>query len=126
MAWGAHSTERSLSGQAFDANDAAGRGHYVIKYRSKKDDDASIAILAKHWAHTSGIYADALHCPSAEPLPPTVDHNMRLVRTRLNHYYLCIPIGLDVRGENQASPADADSTIALDPGAHSAAQQDTN
>jgi hypothetical protein len=86
-----------------------------VRYRSKKDDDASIAILAKHWNRSSGIYRDTLTCPTTEPLPP-IHHDLRLVRTRLNHYFLCIPIGIQVKGENQAPPAHTDCAIALDPG----------
>ena len=51
-----------------------------------------------------------------EALPSTLEHHSRLVRTRLGHYYLCVPKPLDIRGESQAPPEQKHATIALDPG----------
>ena len=48
--------------------------------------------------------------------PSTPAQNSRLVRTRLGHYYLCVPKPLDIRGESQAPPEQKHATIALDPG----------
>ena len=49
-------------------------------------------------------------------LPSILEHHSRLVRTRLGHYYLCVPKPLDIRGESQAPPEQKHATIALDPG----------
>ena len=51
-----------------------------------------------------------------EALPSTLEHHSRLVRTRLGHYYLCVPKPLDIRGESQAPPEQKHATMALDPG----------
>ena len=102
--------------KAYDANFAAGKTDFVVKFRSKKDNDASLAILSKHWGHKTGAYAKVLLFKVSEPIPSKVGHDMRLLRTRLNCYHLCIPVALDIRGENQAPPATDDATIALDPG----------
>ena len=48
--------------------------------------------------------------------PSTPAQNSRLVRTRLGHYYLCVPKPLDIRGESQAPPEQKHATMALDPG----------
>ena len=51
-----------------------------------------------------------------EALPSTLEHHSRLVRTRLGHYYLCVPKPLDIRGESQAPPEQKHAAIVLDPG----------
>ena len=38
------------------------------------------------------------------------------MRTRLGHYYLCLPKPLEIRGESQAPPEVKHASIALDPG----------
>ena len=53
---------------------------------------------------------------SHQPLPTTLQQDARLVRTRLGHYYLCLPKPLDIRGESQAPPEVKHASIALDPG----------
>lgn len=102
--------------KAYDSNFAAGKTDFVMKFRSKKDDDASMAILAKHWNRKNGIYSKALSFRSSEPVPSILTHDARLIRTRLNKYYLCLPVALDKRSESQAPPAKDHCTIAIDPG----------
>lgn len=51
---------------------------------------------------------------SSEPLPDAIDYDCKLIRTRLGHYYLCIPQPLDVRSDNQAPLHKR--VVALDPG----------
>ena len=53
---------------------------------------------------------------SHQPLPTTLQQDARLVRTRLGHYYLCLPKPLEIRGESQAPPEVKHASIALDPG----------
>ena len=102
--------------KAYESNFAAGKPHFKIRFRSKKDDDASIAILAKHWNRERGVYERVLSFGTSEAIPTKLDHDARLLRTRLNQYFLCIPVGLDIRSESQAPPAESHGTIALDPG----------
>ena len=51
-------------------------------------------------------------------LPETLYSDSRLIRTRLGHYHLCLPLTIELRGENQAPKGSAcrHSTISLDPG----------
>ena len=92
---------------------------YEFKFRSKKAESQSITVLKKHWGHKRGLYADLFKSHALyghEALPSTLEHHSRLVRTRLGHYYLCVPKPLDIRGESQAPPEQKHATIALDPG----------
>ena len=106
--------------KAIKANVAAKRTKFHLKFRSRKDNQQSIVVLKKHWKHQTGIYssvfgADKLRSP--EKLPDTLDFDSRLVKTRLGHWYLCLPLQLQMvdLGEKQAKD-DVDGVIALDPG----------
>ena len=93
--------------------------HFDFKFRSKKDETQSIAVLKKHWGHRRGVYADLLNSHvlhGHQNIPATLDCDSRMIRTRLRHYYLCLPQPLDIWGDNQAPVEDKHSTISLDPG----------
>lgn len=93
--------------------------HFQFKYRSKKDNTQSIAVLKKHWGHKKGIYADVLNADkmkSERELPETLNYDSRIIKTRLDQYYLCIPKPIEVRSENQAPDEKKHCTISLDPG----------
>ena len=94
---------------------------FKLRYRRKKAAFQETMVLhSKHWQKTRGFYHDLLGCSgsnlrAAEELPVTLDYDIRLVRTRLNQYFLCIPTGsAAVHDENQVT--DDPSTVALDPG----------
>ena len=74
---------------------------FQFKFRSKKKAESqSITVLKKHWGHKRGLYADLFNSHALyghEALPSTLEHHSRLVRTRLGHYYLCVPKPLDIR-----------------------------
>jgi len=48
--------------------------------------------------------------------PAELPADARLVRTRLGHYYLCVPMPLETRSENQAPSKQKHATISVDPG----------
>ena len=99
---------------------------YHLKFRKKKDAQESIVIHKKHWAHKKGVYAFLHDIPSHEPLPAhqELPADSRIVRTRLNHWYLCVPHSKELHSvtprDNQAG-RDSETlpegeVIALDPG----------
>jgi transposase len=57
-----------------------------------------------------------------EKLPATINYDARLLRTRLGQFYLCTPLPLEKRPDNQRPPLTEErkqmgaGTIALDPG----------
>ena len=110
--------------KAIKSNIAAKRIKFDLKYRSKRDEQESIVIHKKHWAHQRGLYAflHTIHAP--ERLPTELGGDSRLIRTRLNHWYLCVPHTKDLihvsPSENQAErkgdQIPEGEVIALDPG----------
>ena len=76
--------------------------------------------------HTRGEYAQVFNksvLRSAERLPEKLDYDSRLLRTKLGDYYLCIPMPLEVKHENQVLDHNIQnndnvmaSVISLDPG----------
>ena len=94
---------------------------FKLRYRRKKYAFQETMVLhSKHWQKTRGFYHDLIGCSgsklrAAEKLPDKLDYDIRLIRTRLNQYFLCIPTGsVAVPDENQVM--DDPSTVALDPG----------
>ena len=112
--------------KAIKANRASKRERFHLKFRSRKDHQQSIVVLKKHWNHKTGIYCPVFGAGklmSPERLPDKLDFDSRLIKTRLGHWYLCLPLELEKidLGENQAkgeidSCGDIDGIIALDPG----------
>jgi transposase len=89
---------------------------FKLGLRSRKTAfQESIVIHHKHWKHKRGEYAFLNKIRSAEPLPEELGYDSRLMlERRTNFYYLCIPMPLEVRSENQAPVTKR--IIALDPG----------
>jgi hypothetical protein len=86
-----------------------------MQFRTRKDSTQSIAILGKHWNHVRGEYSFLHDIYSSEPLPNKLDYDCRLqLTTQLGEFYLCIPMPLAVRPENQGPTNKC--MIALDPG----------
>ena len=68
---------------------------WKLGFRCKKDKQQSITILKKHWGRKRGVYSAVLGCKvlrSPESLPPELEADSRLIRTRLGHYYLALPM----------------------------------
>jgi putative transposase len=92
---------------------------FHFKFRSKKDSTQSIAVLKKHWGHKRGVYSDILDSKKMKAemdLPDKLGYDSRLIKTRLNKYYLCTPKPIEVKSENQAPDSTKHCTISLDPG----------
>ena len=89
---------------------------FDIKYRSRKAPQE--AIMIRSYSFKKGVFYPKFWgkepLRSSEPLPDTVDYDCRLVRTRLNQYYLCIPMPLEMASDNQARQPKR--IVALDPG----------
>jgi hypothetical protein len=93
--------------------------HFSFKFRSRKDKTQSITVLKKHWNLKTGFYADLFNSTflrGHQQLPNKLECDSRLIRTRLGHYYLCLPMAMKIQGENQAPSSSKHSTISLDPG----------
>ena len=86
--------------KAIRANVAAKRERFYLKFRSRKAPQQSVVIHKKHWNRKRGAYSQ-LFAPRAlrspEVLPEELDCDSRLVRTRLGHWYLCLPTNVDTR-----------------------------
>jgi putative transposase len=110
--------------KAYSTNFAKNTGRpFKIKPRTKKDERESIVIHSKHYNKSRGVYHKIFHgIKSAEPLPAKLEYDSRLLRTRLGHYYLCIPKPLEITHESQVRQFTAEEevqgagVIALDPG----------
>ena len=92
---------------------------FHFKFKSKKDSTQSITVLKKHWGHKRGVYSgvfDWKKMKAEMDLPEKLGYDSRLIKTRLNKYYLCIPKPIEVKSENQAPNSTKHCTISLDPG----------
>jgi len=75
------------------------RHHFDFKLRTRKDRQQSIVIEEKHWGVTKtgkerhGMYGFLNHIRISghQALPDTINHDLRIIRTRLGHYYLVVP-----------------------------------
>lgn len=86
---------------------------FKMKFRSKKDGQQSIVIHHKHFKHKKGDYAFIKHMKTAEPLP-SVNHDSIITLDKLKRYFICIPVDLEIRSENQRPKTK--NVISLDPG----------
>jgi putative transposase len=112
--------------KAIESNLAAKKKRFHLKFRSRKDEHQSIVVLKKHWEHKRGVYSSvfgATKFRSPESLPEKLECDSRLIRNKLGHWYLCLPLKLKKidTGENQASgeigsSENGSNIIALDPG----------
>jgi len=89
---------------------------FKLHFRSRKHSfQESIVIHHKHFKKKTGVYSFLKKIRSAEPLPEELGYDSRLVlEQRMNAFYLCILMPLQVRSENQAPTIK--HVIALDPG----------
>jgi putative transposase len=95
---------------------------FELKFRTRKDRSETFTLHAKHWRNGEFYpksfgrhvvkYAERL--PQAEKMV----YDMRVQRTRLGDYYLCVPQPRVSRDENQV-PRPMPRVIALDPGVRS-------
>jgi putative transposase len=89
---------------------------FRMKYRSRKAAQETIMIRGK--CFKNGIFYPGLFgkepIRSSEPLPRAVDYDCKLTHTRLGHYYISIPMPLEMASDNQARVQGR--VVALDPG----------
>lgn len=108
--------------KGYEFNIAAKRKNFKMKFRSKKDPQQSIVIHSKHWGTSRGAFSFLHKMKSAESLSEQLGHDSRLVINRLGEFYLCIPVELEKRAENQGplfsenQEKDGSGVIVLDPG----------
>lgn len=106
--------------KAFESSFAAGHENFTMKFRSKKNDLESIAIESRVWKkqtfYRKFFGEDKLK--ASEVLPEKIDYDFRIVKNRLGEFFICIPLPLEVRSENQAPviPNPVDGIVAIDPG----------
>lgn len=67
--------------------------NFNLKFKSKKSDTESINILSKHWNTKNSLYSQVLTSSirSEKPLPTKLKYTCRLLKNKLNEYYLIIP-----------------------------------
>jgi putative transposase len=90
---------------------------FELKYRTIRDAHQNIVVHKKHWCHKRGVYSDLFGSSvirSVEPLPLELPYDSRLIKNRLGHYYICIP--MDLSNNNQVTYPSIHATVALDPG----------
>lgn len=94
-----------------------------FKFRSRRDRQQTLTVRHRDWGRIRGDYsgifrADQLKRAPGEafPLPQKMEADFRLLRTRLGHTYIVVPIRAPPASESQAPPADAHGVVALDPG----------
>lgn len=92
---------------------------FDLKFRSRKAPSETIVLHAKHWRggkfYPSFFGSVTMKYAEALPADELMVYDMRVQRTRLGEYFLCIPQPLARRDENQV-PSFAQRVIALDPG----------
>ena len=92
-----------------------------IEYRSKKNESESIVIHSKHWKKSGIFHPQSFGkepIRGTEPLPDKLYYDSRIQRNRLGEFYLCIPMPLEIRSDNQTPKWKniEDGILAIDPG----------
>jgi len=89
-----------------------------FKFRSRKDRQQSFVIWKRHWGTQRGFFSDIFSSSMLRGecvLPDDLPFNSRFLRTRLGHYYICIPCEVNA-SDNQAPCSQSHGVISLDPG----------
>jgi putative transposase len=86
---------------------------FELKFRSRKDKQESVYIRWRDWGKRSGAYAFLANMKTSEPIS-VLKFDSRITRTKLGHYYLCTPVPIERRDENQVPFTN--KIVALDPG----------
>lgn len=102
---------------AYNAKKPDNKNGFKFRFRSKRDQQ-TLVVRHRHWNHESGVYSKiwgscVLKTSSPKhPLPEKLPHDSRLVKDKMNRYFLCIPIGMDIKQRSEVP----DKVVALDPG----------
>ena len=91
---------------------------FKINYISKENDyKQSISVLAKKW-NIEGFYSEVFNSKKLrceKELPDKLPSTARIIRTKTNKYYICIPLPLD-KTKQISPPLTNEKAIFLDPG----------
>jgi hypothetical protein len=89
---------------------------FEMRFRSRKRlDSEAITVHSKHWKKKKGVYAWLRAIHSSEPKPDILQYDARLQRTKAGAYYLCVPLPLVIRDENQVpKQRQVSAVVALD------------
>ena len=87
----------------------------------KKSSTKNAFIVYSTYFSKNGLKGKEREIEAFEDLPKEIDHDSRLLRTRRDEWYLCVPIRVDnaygIRGESQISKTISNTRIcSLDPG----------
>ena len=83
---------------------------YHLLFRSKnKSSQESIVIHKKHWCHKRSEYCFLKTIKAKEVLPAQLDADS--IRTKLNHYFLAIPVEKYTHDDFEHAPTDAVQTL---------------
>jgi transposase len=97
-------------------------GQFDIKFKSRKDPSQSINVLSKYWNRfKTGQWARAFNNVSGEKkIPQNLPHTSRLIKTKINEYYISIPQdkpkNLRVQRNIPGDESQVVYEISLDPG----------
>lgn len=106
--------------KAYKAMKKENQNGFKLKFRSKRDDTQSIAVLSRHWGRKRGAYAQVFSKTKLKsydkkhPLPEKLPHDSRLLMDRKKKYFLCIPI--DREQYDTSYQQEKGKIVALDPG----------
>ena len=95
---------------------------FKLKYRRLKGAfNQTLVIHSKHWCKRKGMYFDLLGCGGdklecSETIPSILQYDVRLIRTRLNEYFIALPTCAENHDENQVLETSAPCTVSMDPG----------
>jgi putative transposase len=94
---------------------------YTMRFRSRKAASESLPIQGKHYKGQGVLFPRFLgkapiRGAPGEPLPASVDHDIRLQRTKDGRYYLCVPVPLDVHESQVDVRGEKGYIAAIDPG----------
>ena len=100
--------------RSYKSNFALKRKHFDILFKSKKASSQSISIPKKDYKPYKAFFPRKLGkipIKSSYPLPDKLEHDIKIVKTRLNHYYMFIPVPIETfKSENQGK------VVSIDPG----------
>lgn len=94
--------------EAYKAKKEQNQSGFKLKFR-RKDETQSIVVLSKNWnLKRSAFFSDIFRhdklktaTKSQDKLPEDLPHDCRLIKDKLDNYYLCIPIAIKKKAGNE-------------------------
>ena len=105
--------------KAYDAKRTKNQTGFALSFKGRlHEQPQSMTIFKKHWGRKRGEFASlfgqgVLASSKTEPLPKTLPADSRLLRDRLGHFDLCIPLSAETRAP---APTGRHRVVAIDPG----------